>query len=150
MARRLLSSLLCRPSRPEWLLAFSLLTAAACRDQTMPSDADVPPEHPETHAPYHSPPEHAETQAPSHAPQVIRDRYIVTFTPGVTQVENEARRQVAAHGGRLHFNDQHALHGYAAPLSPQAVAALRANPLVQRVEADQEVWASETQSPTPS
>jgi subtilisin family serine protease len=137
MARRLLSSLLCRPSRPEWLLAFSLLTAAACRDQTMPSDAD-------------SPPEHAETQAPSHAPQVIRDRYIVTFTPGVTQVENEARRQVAAHGGRLHFIYRYALHGYAATLPPQAVAALRANPAVRQIEPDQKVWASETESPVPS
>ena len=138
MAGRLPPPPLCRPSRPQWLLAFSLLTATACRDQTTPSDADSPSE------------QATETQAASHAPQIIRDRYIVTFTGGVALVEDEARRQVAAHGGRLHFIYRHALHGYAATLPPQAVAALRANPAVRQVEPDQQVWASETQSPVPS
>jgi subtilisin family serine protease len=127
-----------RTVRARWLLLLSLLTVTACQDQTAPSDADRPSERP------------AATQAASHAPQVIRDRYIVTFASAVIQVEDEARRQVAAHGGRLHFIYRYALHGYAATLPPQAVAALRANPSVRQVEPDQKVWASETQSPAPS
>jgi aqualysin 1 len=138
MAGSLLPLLLRRISRTDWFLALSLLVATACQDQTTPSDADSPFERPK------------EIQAASHSSQVIRDRYIVTFAPGVTQVEDEARRQVAAHGGRVHFIYRHALHGYAATLPPQAVAALRANPAVRQVEPDQEVWASETESPVPS
>src|SRR4051794_4624171 len=88
-----------RTSDAVCLLALSLLTATACQDQIAPSDDDRLSDHP------------AVTQASSHASQVIRDRYIVTFAPAVTQIEDEARRQVAAHGGRLHFIYQHALHG---------------------------------------
>jgi subtilisin family serine protease len=64
-------------------------------------------------------------------------RYIVVFQDGVTDVPGVARSMAAAHGSVPDFVYEHALHGFAAVLPARAVAALRADPRVSYVEADQ-------------
>jgi subtilisin family serine protease len=61
-----------------------------------------------------------------------------------------ARRLVDGHGGTLGFTYSSALKGFAADLPEQAVAALRHNPQVAYVEADQavELFGTETRPPS--
>ena len=63
---------------------------------------------------------------------------------------SEASRIVNADKGKLHFTYEHSIHGFAADLSPAAVAALRLNPNVKYVEQDRVVTIQATQSPVPS
>jgi subtilisin family serine protease len=81
--------------------------------------------------------------------QGVRDRYIVVFRDGTPDAPGLASRLVASHGGRLHFTYQAALRGFAATLSPAAVAALRRNPNVAYVEQDGIARASATQYNAP-
>ncbi len=93
--------------------------------------------------------------APSPLP--LPDRYIVVFDeaalfsaqaqaagPGTAAL---AQQMVAAAGGELHYTYEAALQGFAATLSPEAVAAVAANPLVSYVEPDREVGIVTTQTP---
>jgi subtilisin family serine protease len=86
------------------------------------------------------------------AGQAIPNRYVVVFknTVAATSVSGEAQRIVNADKGKLHFVYEHSIHGFAADLSPSAVAALRLNRNVAYVEQDRVVTIEATQSPTPS
>lgn len=104
--------------------------AAACADQ------GTAPVEPPGLAPLHS-------SSPSHT---VPDRYIVVLQAGA-DAPGMARQAQAAHGARVHYVYRHALNGFAATLSPQAVQALRRNPQVSFIEPDQEMWLTDTQSP---
>ncbi|HEX8692567.1 MAG TPA: S8 family serine peptidase [Longimicrobium sp.] len=106
--------------------------AAACTDATQP--AALAPE------------------APAASAAVgldVRDRYIVVFDDRVARPGDEAWELVRAHGGTLHFVYEHALRGFAATLPPGAAAALRRDPRVAYVEADQVVRAAGVQTGAP-
>lgn len=97
-----------------------------------------------------SPPERSEPSPVVAADEasVIDGRYIVVFdkeTPA--QVQRTARADANRRGARTHFTYTHALDGFAATLSPDALEALRRNPNVSYIEADAEITLSETQSP---
>ena len=71
--------------------------------------------------------------------QVIPGQYIVVFKSSLPDAAAEARALVAQHGGTLRFTYTSAIKGFAADLSAQAVDALRRNPNVAYIEADQTV-----------
>ena len=79
----------------------------------------------------------------------IPGRYIVVFQDGTADVAGRAREAVAAHGGQLRHTYTRALRGFAAALSPQAVEALRRNPMVKYVQEDGVATISTTQSNAP-
>lgn len=70
--------------------------------------------------------------------EVVPDHYIVVYKQGISaaSVETTIRAEVAAQGGEVKFIYAAALNGYAAYLPAQALAAVRANPAVDYVEAD--------------
>jgi hypothetical protein len=72
--------------------------------------------------------------------------YIVVFQGHVTDTPERAQALVAAHGGRLEFTYVHAVHGFAAALSPSAIATLKYHPDIALIEPDQIVTATTTQS----
>jgi subtilisin family serine protease len=111
------------------LAAFALGTACADTQPTAPASALAPTAPLESSAP---------TPRPGH--------YIVVFRGGVADARGEARALVAAHGGQLEHTYVHTIHGFAAALSPTAVAALRAHPDVALIEADGVVRAVGTQT----
>ncbi|HUF12801.1 MAG TPA: S8 family peptidase, partial [Longimicrobiales bacterium] len=82
----------------------------------------------------------------SQVEDALAGQWIVVFEDGVADAPGLARRLVAAHGGTLRFTYEHALQGFAASLSETAVLALRSNPNVAYVEADQRVWALGSQT----
>ena len=78
---------------------------------------------------------------------VIPGQYIVQFSDSIRDVPGLARRLVAQSGGTLGFTYTAAIKGFSAKLPSAAVTALQHNPNVLRVEADQVVQASGTESP---
>jgi aqualysin 1 len=91
------------------------------------------------------------TQPVASAPAFVRseqDRpvYIVTFAGRTSDVQALSRQLTAAHGSSPLFTYEHAIRGFAAPLSPQAAEALARNPLVESVELDQVMMTSATQT----
>jgi aqualysin 1 len=84
------------------------------------------------------------------ASQVIPDQYIVVFKSSLPDPAVEARALVAQHGGTLRFAYTSAIEGFAAHLTERAVQALRRNPDVAYIEADQVVQATDTESNPPS
>ena len=72
--------------------------------------------------------------------------YIVVFHGSVTDTPERAKELVAAHGGRLEYTYQHALHGFAATLSPSAIATLKYHPEIAMIEPDQIVTGVTTQN----
>ena len=80
------------------------------------------------------------------SPGAIPDQYIVVFRDNVRDPAQTARDLVAAQGGRLLFTYEHALRGFAFQGASQAAEALRRNPNVAYVEADQVMYAIGTQS----
>jgi subtilisin family serine protease len=72
--------------------------------------------------------------------------YIVVFQGHVTDTPERARALVAAHGGQLEFTYMHAVHGFAAALSPSAIATLKYHPDIAVIEPDQIVTAGTTQN----
>jgi subtilisin family serine protease len=75
-----------------------------------------------------------------------RQSYIITLTDDVTDVPGFARRQTAADGGEVGYIYESAIRGYSAYLPTEAIAGLSRHPSVVRIEADQVVTASATQS----
>jgi subtilisin family serine protease len=84
-------------------------------------------------------------QAPHLLGQPSSGRYIVVFRDNVTDVGSLASSLVSTLGGTLHFTYGSALKGFAATLPSLAVSALRLNPNVAYVEADQQMRLSTTQ-----
>ena len=76
----------------------------------------------------------------------IPDRYIVTFTGDVSDVPGLTRRLAAAHGASVRYVYGTAVRGFAARMSAGAAEALARNPQVARVEQDQVMTASTTQT----
>src|SRR5919197_1643407 len=67
----------------------------------------------------------------------VTDRYIVVFRDQVADPDGTAHTLVTALGGSLLHTYTAAIKGFAARLPAPAVAALRNNPLVGSIEADQ-------------
>jgi len=72
--------------------------------------------------------------------------YIVEFKGHVTDTRARARELVAAEGGTLEFTYLHSIHGFAAALSPAAIATLKYHPDIAVIEPDQIVTALTTQN----
>jgi len=77
--------------------------------------------------------------------QAVPDGYIVVFKDNVASPASEASDIVKAQGGKLKYTYGHALKGFAAELSPNAIQALRANPRIAAIEQDQRVHLEATQ-----
>jgi aqualysin 1 len=73
------------------------------------------------------------------ASATIPGSYIVVFKPGVADAPGLARQLALGNGGTLRFTYTAALKGFAADLPEQALQALRRNPNVESIEADQRV-----------
>jgi PKD repeat protein len=84
------------------------------------------------------------------AGRAIPGRYVVLFKPVVRDARGVADRIVRAERGQLHFAYEHAVHGFAADLSDQAIERLRNDPNVLMIVEDGLVFHDATQSPTPS
>jgi subtilisin family serine protease len=112
-------------------LAAPALALAACTDEAPTAPASTPP------------PQAAQMARGAHG-KTIPDRWIVVFDEDVADAPGLARRLTAAHGGTLHHSYRHAIKGFSATLPPAAVEALRRNPQVAYVEADQEMSADQT------
>ena len=80
---------------------------------------------------------------------VIPDRYIVVFEPGVSDPAGLAKKLVGEHKGRLRFVYSSALKGFAADLSEDAVDALEKNPNVAFIEPDMRVHIIDVQPSAP-
>ena len=80
------------------------------------------------------------------APDVASGRYIVVFRNDVADPAGAAQDLVTRLGGSLLHTYTSAIKGFAALLPATALVALRANPLVAYVEADQVVRADVTQA----
>jgi subtilisin family serine protease len=109
--------------------AVLALALAACTDEvpTTPSSTSPP----------------AAQQARGTPGKTLPDRWIVVFDPDVADAPGLARRLTESHGGTLHHSYRHVLKGFAATLPPAAVEALRRNPNVAYVEADQVMRAAQ-------
>jgi aqualysin 1 len=118
-------SLLCRIFAVTPLVCFSALTISACRDGGELVEPTGDPA--------------AASVAMSQSSAAIPGSYIVVFKQDVTDVPGLARQLVSGHGGTLRLTYTAALKGFAADLPEQALEALRRNPKVAYVEADQTV-----------
>lgn len=76
----------------------------------------------------------------------VQDQYIVVFRPDVADPLGKADEKTVKHGGLLKFKYDRALKGFAARLTPGAVALLQADPDVAYIEQDQTMSASTTQT----
>jgi len=77
--------------------------------------------------------------------KTIPGQYIVVLKDEVVDVPELANQLVWMYGGTPIFIYQHAIKGFAASLSEQAVYALSKNPNVAYIEPDSVVWACQTQ-----
>ena len=77
----------------------------------------------------------------------IRGEYIVVMRQGAPKGSvDDATRRARADGARIHYTYHPALSGFAATLPARALDAMRNNPHVDYIEADQRVQLSATQS----
>jgi subtilisin family serine protease len=72
---------------------------------------------------------------------IIPDRYIFEFRPGVADPPALARNLTAAFGGTLHYTYDTALSGFNATIPAPALDGLRRNPNILSIEADRYVSA---------
>jgi subtilisin family serine protease len=86
---------------------------------------------------------------PAAAAPSVEDRYIVVLKDTVDRPATVARRHADRYGARDRTVYRTALNGYAATIPPTRVRAVRADPLVKRVEPDAIAHASATQSGAP-
>jgi len=75
--------------------------------------------------------------------QVITGEYIVVFKSEVTDVPGLARQLAERHNGEISYIYEHAIKGFAATLSSEAVDALRRHPQIAWIEADKLVESAE-------
>ena len=96
------------------------------------------------------------TQAPDAAPRAalaaatsttIPDHYIVVFRGDVGDPGRLAAELVARHAGTLGHTYEHALKGFSAVIPASSLEALRADPSVEYIEADQVARIVAVQSP---
>lgn len=85
---------------------------------------------------------------PAPGARVIPGRYIVVLKPGAN-ARAVAEQTVRTHGGTVHFIYESALNGFAASLPAAAVEALRHDPKLAYIEADQVVSLASTQASPP-
>lgn len=76
--------------------------------------------------------------------QKVTDQYVVLFNDNVANPQLEARQITGRLGGKILFTYEHAVKGFAATLSPQAVEFLRHDPRVALIQEDQIGHASAT------
>lgn len=88
----------------------------------------------------------AQAAAQASPGQPIPGRWIVVFNQNTPDAPGLARQLAQDHGSAPTFVYSTALRGFAAPLSDQAVAALRRNPNVAYIEQDQVATAIGTQT----
>jgi len=83
--------------------------------------------------------------------EAVPDQYIVVYKSGAiaANAESAIRAAVAAQGGEVKFMYKAALNGYSARLTTQALAAVRANPDVDYVEADVKIQLSPEKASAP-
>jgi subtilisin family serine protease len=114
----------------------ALALAAACSE---PSNAPLAPS---------APHQFATPQAPYFSKGVngIPDQYIVVFKDDVVDALSKADAKALKHAAKAKFKYDRVLKGFAATLSPSALAALQADPDVAYIEQDQEVHAITTQT----
>jgi aqualysin 1 len=129
-------SLFRRILRSTPLLCLSALLVSACGDDGQMVEPTGDPA--------------AASVAMSQGSAAIPGSYIVVFKQDVTDVPGLARQLVGGHGGTLRFTYTAALKGFAAELPEQALEALRRNPKVAYVEADQTVELFGTEPAPPS
>jgi hypothetical protein len=111
------------------LVAVTALTLGACSDLPQaPAPATFP----------------SFSQAAARGDGMIPDHYIVVLRDGPGSVRTTAQQLVAAHGGEMGYVYAHALRGFSARLSPQAVSALERNPNVLYIEQDQVMTTTAT------
>ena len=115
------------PRRLTYGCAFLfVLMMTSCRDSNEPLDAAG-----------EAPVSASVTSRPSGG--IVPGSYIVVFRRDVTDAPGLARKLVEGHHGTLRFAYGSALKGFAADLPAAAIEALRHNPHVAYVEADQTV-----------
>jgi hypothetical protein len=112
-------------------VAVTAMALAACSDL------------PQAPAPATSP---SFSQAAGHGGGMIPDHYIVVLREGPAGVRTTAQQLVALHGGELGYVYEHALRGFSARLTQQAVSALERHPSVLYIEQDQVMTTTATQS----
>jgi subtilisin family serine protease len=80
--------------------------------------------------------------------KAIRDRYIVVFKNSTRSGDGDAAVEeiIQKEGGKVHFQYRVALNGFAATLSPRALALVRRMPSVDYVEEDAEFSIAVTQN----
>jgi subtilisin family serine protease len=121
-------------------LAAATLTLSACRDSSSIAPISGPAVRNE--AP-------AQPTMGGRLSQPIDSQYIVTFANDVADVPGLARQLIAQAQGESLFTYTAALHGFAARMSPAAVAALLKNPHIAAVEQDLTVQADDVQTQAP-
>src|SRR5438105_6529863 len=87
----------------------------------------------------------AQTASHRYVSQPIPNRYIVVFNDAVADAAGESDRMVRAAGGQRHHTFTHALKGFAATLSADAVRVLRADPQVAFIEQDHTVGITDVE-----
>jgi subtilisin family serine protease len=89
----------------------------------------------------------AASAAPPKEGAVVPDQYIVVFKPAKVDAPAKlAQKLTQEHGGRLKHTYRHALEGYSARLSDQAVKQLRSDPAVKSIEPDRIIKVTDTQT----
>jgi subtilisin family serine protease len=117
-------------------VALVALVLAACAEP--PSTPSVPVRESTT--------DEAPLFAKSDGGDVIPGQYIVVFNDDVADPHGKAIEKALKKNGKLKYSYGAAIKGFAAELSDEAVAELRADPDVAYIEADQTVSISTTQS----
>jgi len=115
---------------------LAALALAACADSSTAPGAGAPEQlRLAASAPYYS-----------KGASGIDGDYIVVFKDGVSDALAKADEKIRRHAGRGKYTYADAIKGFAATLSPGAVAALQADPDVAYIEQDGIMTASTTQS----
>jgi subtilisin family serine protease len=115
--------------------ALAVLALAACSDRPSPLAPSLPGQLTVPQAPYYS-----------KGASGIEGDYIVVFRDAVTDPLAKADEKASKHAAKLKHKYAVALKGFAATLTPGAVAALQADPDVAYIEQDQVMRATTTQS----
>lgn len=122
------------------VVVLSALLAAACAEPTSgPAPTPLRSLTPVDHAPLYL-----------KGADGIAGRYIVVFRDEVADPHGRAREKALKAKAKLEYSYSSALKGFAAELTDEAIAELRADPDVAFIEQDQAISLTATQSPTPS